>query len=218
MALKDIAGGQEEEDTFEKSSTPKLAIPDDDPAGVRDVLNCPNQGALLSVKVDVDISHTYIGDLMVVLRAPSGKQVVLHDRAGGGTRDIKSRYEIQEFSALSALVGEEVSGDWTILIADFASQDVGTLNYWKLDLKIDTTEKIRLSERPGVTIPDNDPEGISRSLEIGQTGKVGNIEVKLDLTHTYIGDLTVALIAPDQTTRTVAQPYRKRQSKYHPQV
>lgn len=45
-------------------------------------------------------------------------------------------------------------------------------------------------------IPDNDPEGISSSIIIEENGKIENISVSIDITHTYIGDLAVSLKSP----------------------
>ncbi|MGK7881791.1 MAG: M6 family metalloprotease domain-containing protein [Crocosphaera sp.] len=45
-------------------------------------------------------------------------------------------------------------------------------------------------------IPDYQPLGVTSSLDISQRGKVKNITVSIDITHTYIGDLRVELEAP----------------------
>ncbi len=45
-------------------------------------------------------------------------------------------------------------------------------------------------------IPDNSAAGIERTLRIEQSAPIADIEVALDITHTYIGDLTVTLVSP----------------------
>lgn len=55
------------------------------------------------------------------------------------------------------------------------------------------------SATPGALIPDGDPTGIYSTIEVMNSGTVGSLEVSLNITHTWIGDLTVALIHPDGT-------------------
>lgn len=54
------------------------------------------------------------------------------------------------------------------------------------------------------TIPDNNPTGISSSKEYSVSGNFcsdATIEVCVDISHSYIGDLTVELISPDGSSR-----------------
>jgi len=59
------------------------------------------------------------------------------------------------------------------------------------------------SNTEGTAIPDNSSSGISSVITVNQPGTVGQLFVTVDITHTYIGDLTVALVAPDGTTATL---------------
>ncbi len=45
--------------------------------------------AIQSLKVGVDITHPFIGDLKVELTSPAGTTVVLHNRAGGSQDNIQ---------------------------------------------------------------------------------------------------------------------------------
>jgi M6 family metalloprotease-like protein len=47
-------------------------------------------------------------------------------------------------------------------------------------------------------IPDNKPDGINSTINIRQAGKLKAIEVGIDITHTYIGDLQVELQSPSE--------------------
>ena len=49
---------------------------------------------------------------------------------------------------------------------------------------------------PMMAIPDNNPAGISSTISIAQSGTVERIKVSVDIQHTYIGDLRVALTSP----------------------
>ena len=88
------------------------------------------------LKVSVDITHTFIGDLRVELVAPSGHQVLLHDQSGGSEDNLIRSYDSVSSPALAALIGEPTHGNWTLRIRDLAAQDVGKLNRWSLDLAL----------------------------------------------------------------------------------
>jgi subtilisin-like proprotein convertase family protein len=57
---------------------------------------------------------------------------------------------------------------------------------------------------PFLTIPDNNPVGISDSINYtGTFGTVSAVELFLALDHTYLGDLIISLTAPNGTTKNV---------------
>jgi hypothetical protein len=72
--------------------TADLLIPDNKPEGISSAIAISQAGKVKSLKVGVDITHTYIGDLQVELQSPSGKKALLHDRAGGSRRDLQQTY------------------------------------------------------------------------------------------------------------------------------
>ncbi len=55
------------------------------------------------------------------------------------------------------------------------------------------------SASPALAIPDNNPTGVASSLTVAGTGTITGVHVSVDITHTYIGDLEVSLIGPDNT-------------------
>jgi subtilisin-like proprotein convertase family protein/subtilisin family serine protease len=182
-----------------RASTPGTAIPDNQSAGIRDSINIPDSGTLASVKVTVDITHTYIGDLRVTLIAPWGEAMVLHDRNGGNGDNIKRTFAMGDTPTLNGAIGRPVTGAWTLHVQDLAAVDTGKLNRWELELGIQTQNVLTLEEAPGVVIPDANAGGLERVLTANQAGQVGSVEVTVDITHTYIGDLNVTLVAPDNT-------------------
>jgi carboxypeptidase T len=78
-----------------------------------------------TLKVAVDIKHTYQGDLKVDLVAPDGTVYVLHNRAGGGTDNINTTYTVNASS-------EVANGTWQLRVNDNANQDTGFLDKWSL--------------------------------------------------------------------------------------
>jgi subtilisin-like proprotein convertase family protein len=113
---------------FPSTDTP-IAIPDNDPAGIVSTINVPQSILIDEVNVDVNITHTFIGDLVVTLTSPAGTVAVLHDRSGGGSDNIN-----RTFSVPTAFLGEDAAGDWTLAVQDLAGIDVGTLDSWTLHI------------------------------------------------------------------------------------
>jgi len=181
-------------------SRPGTAIPDNDAEGIRDALAVAHVGAVNFLRVAVDIRHTYIGDLVVTLIAPSGRQAVLHDRAGGSRDNLTRSWDASTLPALRAFDGEEAQGEWTLWVRDVAAVDAGRLEEWSLEVGVSPPSLVATAEdAPGATIPDNQPTGIERELVLATEGRIGDLDVAVDITHTYIGDLRVALRSPAGT-------------------
>ena len=54
-----------------------------------------------------------------------------------------------------------------------------------------------------VVIPDNDPGGVTSTLEIDSQGSIADLRVHLLVSHTYVGDLIATLTHVDTGTSTV---------------
>nr|MEE4267027.1 C25 family cysteine peptidase [Candidatus Krumholzibacteria bacterium] len=123
--------------TTEFCDNPAMAIPDNDPTGgAYCSVNLPMHGPVSAVEVFVDITHTYQSDLVLELISPLGTVVRLHNNSGGSTDDIYTWYpaETTPFESLTAFIGEEMFGEWTLRVMDFGPQDYGTVNNWCLRL------------------------------------------------------------------------------------
>ncbi|MEU4744696.1 S8 family serine peptidase [Actinosynnema sp. NPDC023658] len=83
--------------------------------------------ASATTTVQVDIRHTYIGDLVVDLVAPDGSVYNLHNRSGGSTDNITRSFTVNASS-------EAAAGTWKLRVRDQASLDTGYLNSWTLDV------------------------------------------------------------------------------------
>lgn len=78
-----------------------------------------------TLKVAVDIKHTFIGDLRVDLVAPDGTRYTLHNRSGGSADNILKTYTVNASS-------EAANGTWKLLVNDNARADVGKIDLWSL--------------------------------------------------------------------------------------
>ena len=188
--------------TLNKVSTPNAAIPENNQTGVSDTINITEALTISGLKVGVDITHTYRSDLRVTLTTPWGTVIELHPKGrGGNAHDLKVTYDETTLPALATLRGRSTQGAWRLTVQDLAPADTGKLNRWSLEFSAATVAAgpIELKESPGAPIPDFPNPGIERALATTSTAKVGSVEVSVDISHTWIGDLRVSLHSPAGT-------------------
>ncbi len=181
-------------------------IPDNNPAGVSSTINVATAGTIAEAFVKLDVTHTYRGDLRVVLEK-DGKSVVLHDRTGGSADHLKQNFDLPSFR------GTNAAGDWKLTIFDLAGQDVGKLNAWSVNLVVDGDVVPPPPPPPAdeagsgtfaaaglpVNVPDNAPAGVRSEVVVEGGGTLKSAKVKVGVDHPYRGDLVVALEKDGET-------------------
>ncbi|KQY51262.1 M14 family zinc carboxypeptidase [Lysobacter sp. Root494] len=78
-----------------------------------------------SLRVNVDIRHPNIGDLVVDLIAPGGAVYRLHSRTGGTTDNLVTSY-VRDASGVNA------NGTWQLRVTDQVAGNAGFINGWSL--------------------------------------------------------------------------------------
>ncbi|HEY8210991.1 MAG TPA: proprotein convertase P-domain-containing protein, partial [Myxococcaceae bacterium] len=114
------------EQTVSKSAAPAAPVKDNQTTS--STIHFDEDVDLSSLKANLDVSHTWRGDLVVKLTSPSGKTATLSDRKGGSQDDLKGAFDLSE-----TFKGESTKGDWTLTVEDKAARDEGTLNAWSLE-------------------------------------------------------------------------------------
>ncbi len=171
---------------------PAMSIPDNTPEGVTSELHVGLPGTARSVEVEVEIRHTYVGDLKVWIEK-DGQRVVLHDRTGGSQDDV-----VKTFKA-TGLAGAQLEGVWVLGVSDHANADVGELVRWSLKLLTTDGEapvapgSVLASSEAPVSIPDNTPAGATSTLEIGESKVIKAVKVHVEVKHDYVGALRIEL-------------------------
>ncbi len=174
------------------SATPGSSIPDNDTAGISSDITVADSGTISALSVTVDITHSYQGDLVVKLVRQGGGEVVLQERDGGSADDLKKTFSVTAFD------GQDSAGTWTLVVADRAGADTGTLNSWKMDISTCSgaacgggAQTYTNSSSQG--IPDNDNMGVSSDIDVSDPGAIKSLNVSVDIDHPAKGDLTVKL-------------------------
>jgi len=114
------------------------------------IINIPDLAIIEGITVNVDVTHSYIGDLIVRIIHPDGVtfvDVYNADCSNNANFDITFDDEAETIAcasptigtfapgeALSGFNGMQAQGEWTILIADFFAQDTGNLNDWSITI------------------------------------------------------------------------------------
>jgi len=110
------------------SETANAAIPDSNTNGISRTINIAASGTLVSIDINVNITHSFAADLIIELKSPVGTSVILHNKEGGS-----SPYVPRIFRPLG-FVGQAIQGTWTLKVSDRAALDTGTLNNWSIDI------------------------------------------------------------------------------------
>ncbi|MFF7368759.1 S8 family serine peptidase [Streptomyces tricolor] len=118
-------GGSTGGTTF--TSTSAVAIPDGGSAIESPISVGGRTGnAPSALKVAVDITHTYRGDLVIDLVAPDGSAYRLKSSSSSDSADdVRTTYTVDAS-------GETANGTWKLRVQDVYAQDSGTLNRWTL--------------------------------------------------------------------------------------
>ena len=146
------------------SSSSPLIIPINPAGTFSDVIAVPESFSITDLNVDLQITHTWIGDLKVVLTAPDGiTQVQLFDQPGGSgcsscsgdnmsalfddsalltATDLENTCNnepaisgsYQPIDPLSIFNGLDAQGDWTLTVTDACGADGGQVDSWTLQI------------------------------------------------------------------------------------
>ncbi|MFN8545623.1 MAG: proprotein convertase P-domain-containing protein [Candidatus Binatia bacterium] len=140
------------------AGTPGTTITDNNATGVSFPLTVSGLGPrIYRVEVTVDVTHPNSGDLEFLLASPSGRQIDLETRIGGGNDDLYAGATFADTAgtpigdmtlpasptafgrvagegALAAFMGEDPNGQWTLVAKDRAGGNTGRLRSWTLSV------------------------------------------------------------------------------------
>ncbi|MFT5863808.1 MAG: subtilisin-like proprotein convertase family protein [Flavobacteriales bacterium] len=122
--------------------------------------------------VEIDINHTWTGDVVLTLEAPSGATLDLSSNNGGsandytntvfedgspsintGTAPFTGSFQPEGGTFAAAFAGEDINGDWSLIINDTAGGDDGILNNYIINIDSTITQVICPAD---ITV-DSDP-------------------------------------------------------------
>jgi subtilisin-like proprotein convertase family protein len=112
-------------------------------------INVPATGSISDVNVGLNVSHTYVNDIVLGVVHPDGTQVLAWNRACGSqdnfnitlndgspafacANNMTGTYNPSQ--PLSAFNGKPANGTWTLRASDWWNEDTGTVNSWSLEV------------------------------------------------------------------------------------
>ena len=156
--------------TGSQTSSPGTAIPDNNPTGVTVTMNVTENVSMTDLDVNLNISHTWVGDVIVTIKSPSGTMATIIDRPGRTTSgfgcsgdnivavlDDEAATAVENECAgsvptingsfipnnpLSVFDGESTMGLWELTVSDVVSPDTGTINSWGIDYDYEVTAPV----------------------------------------------------------------------------
>jgi extracellular elastinolytic metalloproteinase len=108
------------------------SIPDNSATGVNSVIDVPaGSSDTLKVTVDVNIRHTFRGDLVIQVISPTGQTATLSNRAGGNADNFTvTGLDISaSFTSTSS-----PSGQWRLFVQDLARRNTGAITSFALHI------------------------------------------------------------------------------------
>ncbi len=139
--------------------TPNLAIPDNNTTGVFSDLVIPNSGVVNDLNLSLNVTHSYIGDLVFKLKqVGTGTEMTFINRpANCSGNDINAIFDDEAAGAITCAAteptitgsarpanpltvfdGQPRNATWRLTVTDLANVDVGTVNQWCLSGSVDT--------------------------------------------------------------------------------
>ena len=136
------------------TSSGNVPIDDGAPDDYTSTIDIPNSGDITDIDlINLDITHTWVGDLQVQLQSPEGTTRTMFTYDCGDSDDVLLSFDddaatavdcprnmgdkVRPEETLAAFDDESFGGTWTLLIRDDANQDGGSLNAWNLKICTD---------------------------------------------------------------------------------
>lgn len=133
------------------SANVPVTISDSSSVTVNSTLTITGTEPISRLTVDLEINHTWVSDLTVVLKSPSGTQATLFQNVCDQSIDVAAVFDdygtalvcgstpaisgtVIPLEALSVFNGESPEGVWTLTINDNFEQDGGQLTSWSLSI------------------------------------------------------------------------------------
>lgn len=139
---------------YNATDTP-VNIPDNNASGVNSVINVVDDFIMSDVNVTINISHSWMQDLIFSLESPQGTSIELVNRqcsGASGNQNMATTFDdlgidlvcansspvitgtIKPSEELLSFNGESSLGDWVLTVSDNAGLDTGSITSWSLEL------------------------------------------------------------------------------------
>jgi subtilisin-like proprotein convertase family protein len=158
-----------------------------------------NAAAFLMVD-DVGITPGTISGHVDLTDTSDDSGVIVTAGGHADTTDVSGYYQLTGLSpfryTVQATKLNYTSGTQTC-VAVLTGQDTPNIDF---SLSPFTQVQVTYCVNPALAIPDNNSTGVTSIINVPDTGSIMNVLASVNITHTYKGDLEVALTSPANTT------------------
>ncbi len=187
------------------------------PASVSDLISIPHNFVLDHLEVRVVVPHAETSDLDIAVTSPSGTTVTLHDNAGSGAGGVVTTFSsagqangppyvcacVMQATGpglMSDFAGEQAAGDWRLTCTDSTPlADSGSLDQW-------CVYGYRLPDHDACAVPQvafgdvvGLPPLVTSTMTVAPSLEIGDVEVRVDAIHNWIGDIRIDVTSPAGT-------------------
>jgi len=107
-------------------------VPDGRQTGITSKVTIGQPIRVDRAEVTINLPHARAGDLVVTLVSPSGTIVPLYNRLDNA--GFAGANSLRFTASLNAFRGEQGQGDWTLIVRDARTGEVGTFENWALNI------------------------------------------------------------------------------------
>ncbi len=111
-------------------------IPDSDGSSAVSSIVIASDGKLgKDFSIDVNIEHSYIGDLTITLESPSGRKATLWRQGGEDTQNLVGNFPstLEPAGYMGLLKGEKLRGEWKLTVTDSEKENTGKIISWAIN-------------------------------------------------------------------------------------
>jgi len=152
--------------TIEGNGLP-IEISNINPSTVITTISVIDDLPIADLDVNLDITHSFLEDLIVTLTSPEGTSVTLISKHCGNRNNISAVFDddgntincsinspsingtVKPLGSLSSFNGESPIGDWILRVEDTANGDGGSIDSFSLEICVE-----------GILRPDDDGDGV----------------------------------------------------------
>nr|WP_321265408.1 VCBS domain-containing protein [uncultured Sulfurimonas sp.] len=223
--ITDINANGEASNTYTYTNNDDMNIPENGSSGmIESYIEVGDNATIEDLNVQLDLTHTWDGDLEISLIAPDGTQIMLSNNRGGSSDnfidtvfDDEADQNIASGSApfngtfspdgdLSVLDGMDTQGTWTLRIDDQAGGDAGMLDYWSLHFNTANGGEVIYESHDYTDVPN--VEDTQEDVSTTFTGVIDTVvDADVNDTHSYeVVDGTVMVngVLADPSLATVS--------------
>jgi len=128
----------------------------------------------------------------------SGVTVTSYPGGGSATTNADGSYHIEGLYDATYSV-EATKTDWSTSVVEGVVVS-GGMPTTGVDMMLYPVTTVEYCRTPGLPIPDSNPSGVYDTITVPEDMDISDVQIYVNIPHTYIGDLIVEITSPEATT------------------